>query len=89
MRQLGISLADIDTVVISHNHMDHVGGQASAPLKDFSLDNKPVDLRGKRVYVPIPMTYPGIEPVAAQSRLSSRPELPRPARSPESLDGPG
>ncbi len=66
MRQLGIKLADIDTIVISHNHMDHVGGRANASLATFSLDNKQIDLRGKRVFVPIPMTYPGIEPVVAR-----------------------
>jgi metal-dependent hydrolase (beta-lactamase superfamily II) len=66
MRQLGIELADIDTVVISHNHMDHVGGRANAALATFSLGNKQVDLRGKRVFVPTPMTYPGIEPVVAR-----------------------
>jgi 7,8-dihydropterin-6-yl-methyl-4-(beta-D-ribofuranosyl)aminobenzene 5'-phosphate synthase len=70
MRQLGIKLADIDTVVISHDHVDHVGGRASALSGTFSLDgNKPVDLRGKRVYVPIPMTYPGIKPVAARDPM--------------------
>ncbi|MBE0626925.1 MAG: MBL fold metallo-hydrolase [Burkholderiales bacterium] len=63
MLQLGIKLADIDTIVISHNHPDHVGGQTSMFSRTFSLDSKPVDLRGKRVYVPIPMTYPDIEPV--------------------------
>jgi 7,8-dihydropterin-6-yl-methyl-4-(beta-D-ribofuranosyl)aminobenzene 5'-phosphate synthase len=66
MRQLGIKLADIDTIVISHNHMDHVGGRANASLATFSLDNKQIDLRGKRVFVPIPMTYPSIEPVVAR-----------------------
>ena len=66
MRRLGISLADIDTIVISHNHMDHVGGQSYALAKTFSLDNKQIDLRGKRVFVPILMTYPGIETVLTQ-----------------------
>lgn len=67
MHQLGIKLADIDTIVISHNHMDHVGGQAFARSKTFSLDNKQeFDLRDKRIFVPIPMAYPGIEPIVAR-----------------------
>jgi len=63
MRQLGIKLDDIDTIVISHNHADHVGGRGFALSKTFSLGRDQVDLRGKRVFVPTSMTYPGIEPV--------------------------
>jgi metal-dependent hydrolase (beta-lactamase superfamily II) len=66
MRQLGIKLADIDTIVISHNHMDHVGGRTNASLATFSLDNKQIDLRDKRVFVPTSMTYPGVEPLVVR-----------------------
>ena len=69
MRQLGIKLADIDTIVISHGHTDHVGGLQFARAKTFSLDSKQGDLQGKRVYVPMPMTYPGIEPVVVQGPM--------------------
>lgn len=62
MQKLGINLADIDTIVISHNHMDHVGGRSNAIAKTFSLDAKQTDLQGKRVFVPTSMTYPGIAP---------------------------
>ncbi len=67
MRQLGIKLADIDTIVISHNHTDHVGGLQMAMGRTFSLDYRQVDLQGKRVFVPISMTYPGIEPIVARA----------------------
>jgi metal-dependent hydrolase (beta-lactamase superfamily II) len=67
MRQLGIRLADIDTIVISHNHADHVGGLQYAMQRTFSLDSRQGDLQGKRVYVTIPMTYPGIEPVVVRA----------------------
>jgi len=67
MRELGVSLAEVDTVVISHAHMDHVGGQASARAKTFSLGTPPVDLAGKRILVPEPMTYPGAQPEAVRS----------------------
>lgn len=69
MRQLGVRLVDIDTIVISHNHPDHVGGQQFVQAMTFSLDSKQADLQGKRVYVPIPMTYPGIEPVVAREPM--------------------
>jgi len=65
MRQLGIRLADIDTIVISHNHADHVGGRDLAHSKTFSLGPEQVDLKGKRVVVPTSMTYPGVEPMVA------------------------
>jgi metal-dependent hydrolase (beta-lactamase superfamily II) len=69
MRQLGVKLADIDTIVISHNHTDHVGGQMFAATRSFSLEYKQADLKGKRVYVPIPMTYPGIKPVVVRAPM--------------------
>ena len=69
MRQLGIKLADIDTIVISHNHTDHVGGLPLAMARTFSLDYKQGDLQGKRVFVPIPMTYPGIEPAVVRAPM--------------------
>jgi len=65
MQKLGIQLADIDTIVISHNHMDHVGGRPNAIAKTFSMGATQVDLQGKRVFVPTSMTYPGIAPTTA------------------------
>lgn len=65
MQQLGLDSGDFDTVVISHNHFDHVGGRENMRNATFSLGSKPVSLAGKRAFVPVPMTYPGIEPVYA------------------------
>ncbi len=58
MAQLGITPASFDILVFSHNHADHVGGAAARSQKTFSL-GKPVDLTGKHVFAPVPMTYPG------------------------------
>jgi metal-dependent hydrolase (beta-lactamase superfamily II) len=63
MRALGVSLDEIDAIVISHNHVDHVGGMRWIREGSFSLGNEQVDLDGKEVYVPVPLTYPGLEPV--------------------------
>ena len=63
MKRLGISLADIDTIVISHPHLDHVGGFRWARQSSFSLGDTQTDLSGKRIFVPVPMTYPGAAPV--------------------------
>jgi metal-dependent hydrolase (beta-lactamase superfamily II) len=66
MRALGIRVDDFDTIVISHNHLDHVGGMRWARRQTFSLGNEQRDLTGKRVFTPVPMTYPGLTPVHAK-----------------------
>lgn len=63
MKQLGVTVNDFDSIVISHNHMDHVGGSKWMMRKTFSLGNEQIDLSSKAVYTPIPMTYPALNPV--------------------------
>jgi 7,8-dihydropterin-6-yl-methyl-4-(beta-D-ribofuranosyl)aminobenzene 5'-phosphate synthase len=63
MRALGVSLDEIDAIVISHNHLDHVGGMKWQRAKTFSLGNEQIDLGGILAYTPVAMTYPGLEPV--------------------------
>jgi metal-dependent hydrolase (beta-lactamase superfamily II) len=66
MKALGIDVDGFDTVVISHNHADHVGGMKWQRRRTFSLGNQQLDLAGKRVFTPVPMTYPGLTPVHAE-----------------------
>ena len=73
MRTLGVDLAEVDTVLISHNHMDHVGGQAHARARTFSLGSQPTDLTGKRLIVPVAMTYPGLTATVADRPLALAP----------------
>lgn len=63
MRELGVAMSDIDTVVISHNHLDHVGGLRWLLRGTFSPGNAQPDLAGKRLLVPVPLTYPGNRPI--------------------------
>jgi 7,8-dihydropterin-6-yl-methyl-4-(beta-D-ribofuranosyl)aminobenzene 5'-phosphate synthase len=65
MNKLGINPEKIDVIVISHNHMDHTGGFKWSSKKSFSLTSHQSDLGNKRVYTPVPMTYPGLKPVSA------------------------
>ena len=67
MKQLGVSMDDFDTIVISHNHCDHVGGTRWEKGKSFSLTTHQVSLEGKVVYTPIPMTYPGLNPLCTEA----------------------
>jgi len=62
MRELGIGLRDIDTIVISHKHIDHVGGLRWLRRDTFSPGNEQPDLSDKHLVVPVPMDYPGSKP---------------------------
>jgi 7,8-dihydropterin-6-yl-methyl-4-(beta-D-ribofuranosyl)aminobenzene 5'-phosphate synthase len=66
MEQLGLTQNDFDTIVISHNHLDHVGGSKWQRRNSFSLSNRQVDLGEKSIYTPEPMSYPGLSPVYAE-----------------------
>ena len=63
MNRMGIKPEDIDIIVISHNHDDHVGGTKWAENNTFSLSNYQPRLKQMQVYTPVEMTYPGLNPV--------------------------
>ena len=66
MAKLNISIDNIDTIFISHNHVDHVGGIEWTASKTFSLTNHQIKLSRKEVYNPLPMSYPGLNPVVSE-----------------------
>jgi 7,8-dihydropterin-6-yl-methyl-4-(beta-D-ribofuranosyl)aminobenzene 5'-phosphate synthase len=70
MQTLGISWKEIDSVVISHPHPDHMGGVNAWQDKTISLGGSSDDLSQMSLYVPSSITYPGGTPV-----LSSEPTL--------------
>lgn len=66
MARLGISRADLDLIVISHRHPDHVGGQNWWTNNTFSFDGAAQPPLGDLpIYVPEAMTYPGSSPTLA------------------------
>lgn len=67
MSALGVDLSTIDTVFVSHNHLDHVGGMHWSARNTFSLgtEQRPFPNPKTRAVVPDRMTYPGLSPVFA------------------------
>lgn len=70
MEALGVSMDDIDLIVISHRHPDHVGGQNWWTENTFSLDGMTQPRIFQPVYIPEAMTYPGGDLI-----LSEKPAL--------------
>jgi 7,8-dihydropterin-6-yl-methyl-4-(beta-D-ribofuranosyl)aminobenzene 5'-phosphate synthase len=59
MADLGISLDEVDMIVISHRHPDHLGGQNWWMKKTFSIDGvTQTSLGNIQIYIPEEMTYP-------------------------------
>lgn len=48
MEKLGIGINDFKTIVISHNHMDHVGGLKRQKAKTFAISPDQGDLGEKK-----------------------------------------
>lgn len=69
MKQLGVRLDEIDIIVISHNHGDHVGGNHWTRENTFSLTKKQINLGQKIVYTPTPMEYPGLKPIYSREPM--------------------
>jgi 7,8-dihydropterin-6-yl-methyl-4-(beta-D-ribofuranosyl)aminobenzene 5'-phosphate synthase len=66
--RLGISLDDVDIIVFSHRHPDHVGGGHWWKDRTFSISGASQPALGNiSVYIPEAMTYPGSSPVLAET----------------------
>lgn len=66
---LGLNAAAIDTLFLTHLHPDHLGGQSAWWANTITLGDPPVDLSGKRVYVPLPLNGVGSGMVVASQPM--------------------
>lgn len=63
MQALGVDLADVEAIVFSHVHPDHVGGLRWWLKDTFALGASQEDLGARPVYAPASLAYPGASPV--------------------------
>jgi len=57
MQALGVTLEEVDYIVISHLHLDHVGGMEYQRKRTFGLSKELLNLEGVTAFVPEPMTH--------------------------------
>jgi 7,8-dihydropterin-6-yl-methyl-4-(beta-D-ribofuranosyl)aminobenzene 5'-phosphate synthase len=60
-RQLDVRLSELDAVVISHLHADHVGGVQAMRRRTFAFAGEPLEPRGVPAHVPTQMEHPRAE----------------------------
>src|SRR6516164_9605954 len=67
---LGVPLGDLDAVVISHLHPDHIGGLRAMRQRTFSFAGEPLEPPGIPAHVPAAMQHPRADVV-----ITSRPSV--------------
>lgn len=82
MEQLSVSMEDIDALVISHNHPDHVGGIANWKRGTIAASKQMESLSGKKIYLPVQLNCPGLKPELALEPMAIAPGVASLGRQP-------
>lgn len=75
MQTAGLAISDLDALVITHDHPDHVGGTNWWFKKSYSFGAVQEPLSDIKVYLPEEMTYPGTSPVVVSSPVQIAPGI--------------
>ncbi|HSL43454.1 MAG TPA: MBL fold metallo-hydrolase [Anaerolineales bacterium] len=94
LQTLGIAWGEIDAIVISHPHPDHIGGVKAWQNKTISFGDFTGDLSSMPIYVPASLSYPeakmihSSEPTLISSDIATTGVIPYPEVYPISLFDP-
>jgi 7,8-dihydropterin-6-yl-methyl-4-(beta-D-ribofuranosyl)aminobenzene 5'-phosphate synthase len=94
MQALGIKWEDIDAIVVSHPHPDHVGGVTAWRNQTVSFADSAGDLSQAPIFTPIPMEFSGAtivhsaEPTLVSPDIATTGVIPFPEVFPVSLFDP-
>lgn len=75
MRVLGVSRDEIDMVVISHRHVDHVGGLKAQRARTFTISPDDDEPLAVPAYVPDDMTHPSARVTLVQDPMQLAPGI--------------
>lgn len=75
MEKLGKSFKNIDFLVFSHAHLDHLGGMKEHKTKTFSISQGVTETGDIKVYAPVPLKASAFNPQLSNITVSKEPTV--------------